>query len=158
MIGALRIGVEYLAQTVIGLRLRGAVIAGRCAGQEQQGNQKKQNRQRPVQPPPSGEVRRLERGTLVDAFGAGGTKRGFLRQRLTAVWTDMIQDVFSHLSKRLYETQDVLIAFLGIDVGTAPDDPAQPSPCQLFGRMLAGQHDIDEDAEGIDVAADVCLR
>lgn len=47
MIGALRIGVEYLAQTVIGLRLRGAVIAGRCAGQEQQGNQKKQNRQRP---------------------------------------------------------------------------------------------------------------
>lgn len=36
-------------------------------------------------------------------------------------------------------------------------NPAHPSLGQIAGRMLAGEHDVDEDAQGIDVRTDIRL-
>ena len=42
-------------------------------------------------------------------------------------------------------------------MGAAVHNPAHPSLGQIAGRMLAGEHDVDEDAQGIDVRTDIRL-
>ena len=50
-------------------------------------------------------------------------------------------------SKGLHQPQHRLIAALGIDPGAALHDPAQTPFGQLLGRVLAGEHPIDQHTQ-----------
>ena len=57
----------------------------------------------------------------------------------------------------LHQPQHIVIPPLGVDLGAALHDMAHFPLGQLLGGVFSGEHQVDQDAHGVDVAADVRL-